>query len=69
MNKAELKANLEKLLEQLEAEENNAVEYFHSIFGEDHDEWTEKQIKEHDKTMRPLWDAGDNLASAIKSLE
>lgn len=68
MNKQELKAGIEKLLESLEQEENNVDEYFHSVFG-DNEKWSNKQIQEHEKTMRPIWDAGESLASAIHSLE
>mgnify|MGYP000902492054 CR=1 FL=1 len=69
MDKTELKTNLEKLLEQLEQEENDVFKYFVDTFTIDVDDWTDKQNEEYERTIKPLRDAGDNLASAITSLE
>lgn len=69
MNKQELKASLEKLLEQLEETENNVNDYFFSIFDKDQNNWSQKQCNEFEKTMCSVWEAGENLASAIHSLE
>lgn len=69
MDKNELKTNLEKLLEKLKQEENNVFKYFVDKFTIDVDDWTDKQNEEYERTIKPLWDAGDNLASAITSLE
>jgi len=69
MNKAELKASLEKLLEQLETEEETAINYFLGKFNAPVEDWKREQNLEYERTMKPLWDAGENLASAIHSLE
>ncbi len=69
MNKTELKTNLEKLLKQLEQEENNVVAYFFEKFNANPDDWTDSQNNEYERTMKPLWDAGERGTSAIQSLE
>jgi hypothetical protein len=69
MNKTELKTNLEQLLNQLELEENNVMAYFFEKFSVITVDWADEQNNEYERTMKPLWDAGDSLASAIQSLE
>lgn len=69
MNNAELKERLEKILEEIEEEEGNVLNFFLNKFGVHSEDWTEEQEEEYEKTYKPLWDAGEGLASAIQSLE
>ena len=69
MDRKELKENLEKLLEQLEEEEGNVLNHFLTKFGANTENWTIEQDEEYEKTQKPLWNAGEELSSAIVSLE
>ena len=69
MNKSKLKTHFEKLLEQLNQEDDNVFRFYLDRFGVYTENWTASQNEEYLKIMARLWDAEESLKSVIDSLE